>query len=148
MIFLTAPLDVQQSPVYESALNLLRQRHDHDQLAADRDLFSDMEEYNKSWKKVYDPEKAEALYLLAREDGTIGLGTYRQWKWLSKKHGVPATSLLSHGENAAEVGEFMVSVIEGLERSDQVFALVSPEPARSGSSEPSGVKHSSTGSGL
>lgn len=148
MIFLTAPLDVQQSPAYESALNLLRQRHDHDQLAADRDLFSDMKSYNKSWKQVYDPEKAEALYLLAREDGTIGVGTYRQWKRLCKKHDVPASLLLPHGEQASEVGEFTVLLIEESERSDKIFAVVSPEPARSCSSAGGSYEQSNTGLGL
>lgn len=139
-IFLTAPLDVQQSAAYESALNLLLERYGHEQLYADRDLFSDMKSYNKSWKQVYDPEKAERLYVLAREDGTIGVGTYRQYKRLSKKHDVPASLLLPHGDQAAEVGEFTVSVIEEGERSDKVFALVSPEPARSGSSGSNGSK--------
>lgn len=147
-IFLTAPLDVQQSLAYESALALLTKRHGSEQLAADRELFTDMKSYNKSWKEVYDPEKAETLYLLVRENGTIGLGTYRQWKRLAKKHGVPATLLLPQGENAAEVGEFTVSLIEESERSDQVFALVSPEPDRSISTSVGAYERSNMGSGL
>lgn len=143
-IFLTAPLDVQQSAAYESALNLLLERHDHEQVVADRDLFEDMKVYNKTWKEVYDPEKAEALYVLAREDGTIGHGTYRQWKRLSKKHGVPASLLLPHGEQAAEVGEFTASVIEESERSDRVFALVSPESSTS-SSDSNGASKKAAG---
>lgn len=147
-IFLTAPLDVQQTPAYDSALVLLEERYGSEKLSADRDLFTDMETYNKIWKQVYDPQEAVALYLLAREDGTIGLGTYRQWKRLSKKHGVPASLLLPHGEQAAEVGEFAVSVIEEGKRSDQVFAFVGPEPARSGSASGGSPERSNTGSGL
>lgn len=147
-IFLTAPLDVQQSPAYESALKLVTERYGPDEVIADRDLFTDMKEYNKTWKQVYDPQRAVALYLLAREDGTIGHGTYRQYKRLSKKHGVPVSLLLPHGEQAAEVGEFTVSVIEESERSDQVFALVGPEPARSGSASGGSPERSNTGLGL
>lgn len=140
MIFLTAPLDMQQSPAYESALWLLAEHHDYDQLVADRDLFEDMKTYNKTWKQVYDPEKAERLYVLAREDGTIGHGVYRQWKRLAKKNNVPASLLVPHGEQAAEVGEFTISKFEESERSDQVFALVSPEPASSSSSGSNGAR--------
>lgn len=138
MIFLTAPLDIQQGTAYESALEMLMYRHGSDQITADRDLFSDMESYNKTWKEVYDPEKAQALYLLAREDGTIGVGTYRQWNRLSKKHDVPASLLLPNGEQAAEVGDFAVSVIEESERSDKVFAVVSPGVSAYGSSSNGG----------
>lgn len=138
MIFLTAPLDVQQSPAYESALRLLEEQYCADRVIADRDLFEDMKTYNKTWKEVYDPEKVEALYMLAREDGTLGVGTYRQWKRLSKKHGVPASLLLPHGEQAAEIGDFTVSLIEEAERSDKVFAVVSPETASPGSSSNGG----------
>lgn len=145
MIFLTAPLDIQQSPAYESALELLKDRHGPDQLAADRDLFEDMKTYNKTWKRVHDPEKAEALYLLAREDSTIGHGTYRQWKRLSKKHDVPASLLLPHGEQAVEVGQFTVSVIEEGERSDKVFAVVSPDVSSHGSSVSNGAKKKTAG---
>ena len=131
-IFLTAPLDVQQTPAYDSALALLKERYGSEKLAADRDLFTDMKTYNKTWKQVYDPREAVALYLLAREDGTIGYGTYRQWKRLANKHGVPASLLLPQGKQAAEVGEFTVSVIEESERSDKVFALVGSEQSNTG----------------
>lgn len=132
-------------PGLESALNLLTELHGSDEMIADRDLFSSMKEYNKVWKEVYDSEKAGGLYVLAREDGTIGLGTYRQWKHLCKEHSVPATLLLPHGEQASEVGEFSVSVSEESERSDQVFALVSPEPPSSGSSSSNGGKRKAAG---
>lgn len=148
MIFLTAPLDVQQSPAYESALKLVTERYGPDEVIADRALFTDMKEYNKTWKQVYDLQRAVALYLLAREDGTIGHGTYRQWKRLCKKHGVPASLLLPQGKQAAEVGEFTVSVIEESERSDKVFAVISPEPARSGSASGGFPERSNTGLGL
>ena len=134
-IFLTAPLDLQQTPAYESALDLLKERYGSEKLAVDRDLFTDMKTYNKTWKQVYDPREAVALYLLAREDGTIGHGTYRQWKRLANKHGVPASLLLAQGKQAAEaaeVGEFTVSVIEESERSDKVFALVGSEQSNTG----------------
>ena len=147
-IFLTAPLDVQQTPAYDSALALLGERYGSEKLTADRDLFIDMKTYNKTWKQVYDPQEAVALYVLVREDGTIGHGTYRQWKRLCKKHGVPASLLLPQGKQAAEVGEFTVSVIEESERSDKVFAVISPEPARSGSASGGFPERSNTGLGL
>lgn len=132
MIFLNAPLDLQQSPAYEAALKLLQERHGADHVAADRDLFGSMKSYQKSWKQVYDPEQAASLYVLAREDGTIGVGVYRQWKRLSKKHGVPATLLLPDGGAVVEVGPFSVTRLEEAEATDQVFAVVSPHPAAAG----------------
>ncbi|MBA3231319.1 MAG: hypothetical protein H0T05_00700 [Acidobacteria bacterium] len=131
MILLTASLDVQQTPAYESALALLTERHSTGQVMADRDLFEDAKHYNRYWKQVYDPEQITRLYVLAREDGTIGGGVYRQWRRLSKKHDVPATLLLPSGEQAAEVGSFEVSVLEESERTHQVFAVVNPDPSSS-----------------
>ena len=142
MIFLNAPLDLQRTPAYEAALALLQERHGHERVSADRDLFDNLKSYNETWRRVYDPETAVGLYVLAREDGTIGRGVYKQWHRLSDKHGVPATLLLADGEGISEFGNFAVTVIEESERSDQVFAVVSPEvvgpevssgPAHSGS---------------
>lgn len=126
MIFLTAPLDVQRTPAYEAALKLLTERHGPDQVIADRELFSSMKEYNKVWKSVYDPENADRLYVLAREDGTIGSGVYRQYKRLCKKHGVPSTLFLAEDNEVAEAAEFTVTLIEEADRDERYFALVSP----------------------
>lgn len=128
MIFLTAPMDMQQSPAYESALTMLRDRYGTDVIAADRDLFESMADYVARYRKVYDPEAATALYVLAREDGTIGSGVYRQYKRLSK-HGVPAELLLPDGEQAAEAGHFTVTLIDKAQRTNRVFATVNPDPA-------------------
>lgn len=128
MIFLTAPLDTQQSPAYESALAMLRERYGPDAIAADRDLFEDMADYVARYKQVYDPARATALYVLAREDGTIGSGVYRQYKRLSK-HGVPAELLFPDGEQATEVGYFTVTLIDKDERTNRVFAIVNPDPS-------------------
>lgn len=96
MIFLMAPKDLQQSSDYERALALLKQQHGEDSVTADRNLFGSAREWRKSWKEVY--SHAEEVYVLAREDGTVGLGVWRQWKYLSKL-GVPARVLF---EGAAE----------------------------------------------
>lgn len=90
MIFLMAPKDLHESPGYEQALELLRERHEEESVAADRDLFGSGKEWKKSWKEVYG--RAEEVYVLAREDGTVGLGVWKQWKYLSKR-GVPARVL-------------------------------------------------------
>lgn len=133
MIFLNAPIDLQQSRAYDDALSLIKDRHGPEAVTADRNLFEDMQSYNDTWKTVYHPEHVSILYLLAREDGTIGHGIYRQWKRLCKKHGVPANLLLPHGDKAAEIGEFTVSLMNESERSHKFFAVVSPLASRVGS---------------
>ncbi len=83
-VFLTAPKDLQRTLTYEELLRVLRQeRHQGEEVVADRDLFRDNRHWKKSWKKVY--EGADKLYVLAREDGTVGLGIYKQWKFLSER---------------------------------------------------------------
>lgn len=134
MIFLTAPLDMQQTPAYDSALAMLRERHGTDAIAPDRDLFEDMAEYVARYKEVYDPAHATALYVLAREDGTIGSGVYRQYRRLSK-HSVPAELLFPDGEQAAEVGYFTVTLIDKDERTNRVYAVVNPDPSAGASAE-------------
>lgn len=130
-IFLTAPLDLQDGPEYEAALKLLGDRHDPARVIADRDLFTDMKEYNRRWKEVYDPDKAERLYILAREDGTIGSGVYRQYKRLCKKHGVPSSLFLAEDNEVAEAAEFTVTLIEEDARDQRYFAVASPLRASS-----------------
>ena len=87
MIFLMAPKDLQKGPDYEKALEFLKRERGEDSVAADRDLFSSAKQWRKSWKEVYG--EADGFYILAREDGTVGLGVWKQWKYLSKR-GVPA----------------------------------------------------------
>lgn len=94
MIFLMAPKDLQQSPDYERTLALLKERHGAESVAADRELFESGKEWRKSWKEVYG--RAEQVYVLAREDGTVGLGVWKQWKYLSER-GVPAQVLFEGG---------------------------------------------------
>lgn len=127
MIFLTAPLELQGTPSYESCLSMLHQRYDPELVFANRDLFEDSEAYNATGKQVYDPSNVSDLYVLCREDGTIGSGVYRQWKHLYEDHGVPATLLVPVGESAAELGNFSVSLLGESEGSDESFALLIPE---------------------
>lgn len=94
-IFLTAPKDLQDATTYEEVLKLLEDTHEGEDVVADRDLFESSKEYRKNWKGVYG--KAERLYVLAREDGTVGRGIYQQWRWLSGK-GVPAVVLFGGNE--------------------------------------------------
>ena len=83
-IFLTAPKDLQRTPAYEELLRVLsQQRHQGEEVLADRDLFKDNRHWKKSWKELYG--RADKLYVLAREDGTVGLGIYKQWKFLSER---------------------------------------------------------------
>jgi hypothetical protein len=77
-VFLTAPKDLQHTPAYEEMLRLLRQqKHQGKEVLADRNLFKDNRHWRKSWKELY--KRADKLYVLAREDGTVGLGIYKQW---------------------------------------------------------------------
>ena len=83
-VFLTAPKDLQRTPAYDELLRLLRQeRHQREEVVADRDLFRDNRHWKKNWKELYG--SADKLYVLAREDGTVGLGIYKQWKFLSER---------------------------------------------------------------
>lgn len=95
MIFLTAPKDLQQSESYNKALELLRQRHAAEEVTPDSELFGSNKEWRESWKSVYG--RAEKLYVLAREDGTVGRGIYQQWRYLTKK-GVSSEVLLAGDE--------------------------------------------------
>src|SRR3712207_3415762 len=82
-VFLTAPKDLQRTSAYDELLRVLRQqRHQGEEVLADRDLFKDNRHWKKSWKELYG--RADKLYVLAREDGTVGLGIYKQWKFLSE----------------------------------------------------------------
>jgi hypothetical protein len=101
-VFLTAPKDLQRTLTYEELLRVLRQeRHQGEELVADRDLFRDNRHWKKSWKQVY--ERADKLYVLAREDGTVGLGIYKQWKFLSER-AVPSEVFFAGAKSAAEEG--------------------------------------------
>lgn len=131
MIFLTAPLELQGTEPYESSLRMLHWRYGAELVFADRDLFEEPASYNATRKQAYDPSNVSTLYVLAREDGTIDVGVYRQWEHLSEKHGVQATLLFPVGESAAELGNFTVSLLGGFEGSDQPFAAVTPEAVTS-----------------
>jgi hypothetical protein len=96
-VFLTAPKDLQQGSSYEEVLELLHELHDGEEVVADRDLFEDNEHWRKSWRSIY--SKAERLYVLAREDGTVGKGIFQQWRFLSKKD-VPAVVVFESKERA------------------------------------------------
>jgi uncharacterized protein (UPF0218 family) len=69
-------------------------------VVADRDLFRDNRHWKKSWKERY--ERADKLYVLAREDGTVGLGIYEQWKFL-RERAVPS-EVFFEGAKSAEEG--------------------------------------------
>ena len=99
-IFLTAPKDLQRSPAYDELLRVLRQqRHRGEEVLADRDLFRDNRHWKKNWKELYG--RADKLYVLAREDGTVGLGIYKQWKFLSEL-AVPSEVFFEGAKSAAE----------------------------------------------
>lgn len=83
-VFLTAPMDLQRSDDYEAALATLLRLHPHGRVVADRDLFEDLGHWKKTWRKTYDG--AAELHVLCREDGTVGLGVYRQWRRLALKN--------------------------------------------------------------
>ena len=101
VFFLTAPKDLQRTPAYDELLRVLRQqRHQGEEVVADRDLFRDNRHWKKSWKEVYG--RADKLYVLAREDGTVGLGIYKQWKFLSER-AVPS-EVFFEGAKSAEEG--------------------------------------------
>lgn len=126
MIFLTAPFDIQNEMAYEVALETLGERYGIEQIKADRELFSSVDEYHETWQQVYDPENAVRLYILAREDGSIDNKVYRQWKWLSEDHSVPATVLLLATGSYDEDDAFTVSLVEESKQDDEHFALVNP----------------------
>jgi hypothetical protein len=108
---LTAPKDLQRTPAYDELLRVLRkERHRGEEVLADRDLFKDNRHWKKSWKKVYG--RADKLYVLAREDGTVGLGIYKQWKFLSEL-AVPS-EVFFEGAKSAEEGheDFRLKRIE------------------------------------
>ena len=130
-VFLTAPKDLQRTPAYDELLRVLsQQRHRGEEVLADRDLFRDNRHWKKSWKKVY--EGADKLYVLAREDGTVGLGIYKQWKFLSEL-AVPS-EVFFEGAKSTEVGyeDFDLKRIEVAkgEEDPARFSLVHLEACR------------------
>jgi hypothetical protein len=127
-IFLTAPKDLQRTPAYEELLRLLRQeRHQGEEVLADRDLFKDNRHWRKSWKKRY--ERGDKLYVLAREDRTVGLGIYKQWKFLSEQ-AVPSEVFFAGAERAKGYEEFVLRRIEVAKGEEDLarFALVTLHP--------------------
>jgi len=124
-VFLTAPKDLQRTPAYDELLKVMRQqRHQGEEVLADRDLFKDNRHWEKSWKKVY--EGADKLYVLAREDGTVGLGIYKQWKFLSER-AVPSEVFFAGAKSAAQgYEEFVLKRIEVAKGEEDLarFALV------------------------
>ena len=99
-VFLTAPKDLQHTPAYDELLRVLRQqRHRGEEVLADRDLFKDNRHWKKSWKELYG--RADKLYVLAREDGTVGLGIYKQWRFLSEL-AVPSEVFFAGAKNTSE----------------------------------------------
>ncbi len=82
-VFIMAPKDLQGSPTYERTLDLLREKHSGEEVVADRDLFEGNAHYRRTWKSVYG--EARKVYILAREDGTVGKGIYHQHRYLQKR---------------------------------------------------------------
>ena len=123
MIFLMAPKDLQQSPDYERALELVKHKHGEQSVAADREFFSSEKEWKESWKEVYG--KADGLCILAREDGTVGLGVWKQWKYASKR-GVSA-QVFFEGSGEKSHDAFTLQRLEAKKGEEDLarFALVS-----------------------
>lgn len=90
-VFLTAPRDLQHTESYEEVLRLLGETHGDDDVLADRDLFADNAHWRRTWRSVY--ARATMLYILVRHDGTVGLGVYKQWKWLKERE-VPCSAFI------------------------------------------------------
>jgi hypothetical protein len=123
-IFLTAPKDLQRTPAYDELLRVLRQqRHQGEEVLADRDLFRDNRHWKKSWKELYG--RADKLYVLAREDGTVGLGIYKQWKFLSER-AVPSEVFFAGAKTAQGYEDFGLKRIEVAKGEEDAarFALV------------------------
>lgn len=99
-ILLMSPKNMQDTPTYEEALKLLVDNHEGQEVVADRDLFESGAQRRKNWKSVYGG--AEKIYVLSREDGTVGKGVYQQWLYLSEslseRRGVPAVVLFGGSE--------------------------------------------------
>ncbi len=82
-VFVMAPRDLQSSPTYERILEILEETHPEEEILADRDLFLDNTHYRKTWKSTY--AEARKVYIVAREDGTVGKGVYHQHRYLQKR---------------------------------------------------------------
>lgn len=114
MVFLTAPMDLQQSPACERALELLKERHGQSVVGEDRSLFDSHKQWRKTYKEVYG--KADLIYILAREDGTVGLGIYKQCRFADEKE-IPQLLMFADGEgNLAGTGGSLEHEDFGLER--------------------------------
>lgn len=94
-------------------LGRLYDRYGADRVLADQDLFEDGKDWNKRWKAVY--EEAGRLYILVRGDGTVGLGLWKQTRWLVKRV-VPSVAVLERTPEI-EHGEFDLRRL-GRERED------------------------------
>ena len=94
-------------------------------MVADGDFYKQNRHWKKNWKKVY--ERADKLYVLAREDGTVGLGIYKQWRFLSER-AVPSEVFFAGAKSAAEEGyeDFRLKRIEVPKGEEDLarFALV------------------------
>ncbi len=104
-VFLTAPKDLQGTAFYERLLGRLTDRYGKDAVAADRDLFSGTADWRERWKDVYG--QARLLYVLVREDGTVGLGVWKQTRFLLGR-GVPAIAVVEGAEDE-ELGEIRLT---------------------------------------
>lgn len=109
-------------------LELLRGRYGQESVSADRGLFESAKDWRKRYKTVYG--QAEAVYILAREDGTVGLGIWKQWKYLQKQ-GVlmmlmfaDAEAKLSEDTEYTDFGVERIEQSEGSEQDLARFALV------------------------
>lgn len=130
MIFLTAPKDLQQSPAYERALALLGERHGEGAITADRELFDSIKQWRKGWKEVYG--KAQLLYVLARHDATVGLGIYKQCRYMQRNN-IPMVLMFADEQGSlagsGEHEEFGLEKLNTKGSSEQDlgrFALVKP----------------------
>ena len=124
VFFLTAPKDLQRTPAYDELLRVLRQqRYQGEELLADSDLFKDNRHWKKNWKELYG--RADKLYVLAREEGTVGLGIYKQWKFLSEL-AVPSEVFFEGANTSQGYENFRLKRIEVAKGEEDLarFALV------------------------
>jgi hypothetical protein len=95
-VFLTAPKDLQRTAAYERLLSRITERYGEEAVLADRDLFGGTADWRERWKEVYG--QARFLYVLVREDGTVGLGVWKQTRFLLKR-GVPTLAIAEGNED-------------------------------------------------
>src|SRR3712207_6687326 len=123
-VFLTAPKDLQRTQAYDELFRFLSTKgHGGEEVFADGNFLKNNRHWRKSWKELY--QRADKLYVLAREDGTVGLGIYKQWKFL-RERAVPSEVFFAGAKTAHGYEDFGLKKLEVAkgEEDPARFALV------------------------